>query len=115
MTASWAIFPFLAAGVMNLEQPLQLVTQVNAAGLQIRVEGDSPIDCELQYELQVESGSQGNRNRTVQRGKERLSAGRKRVVARTTVGNISQGQWTARLIVQSCRGERYEILRSGTG
>ena len=113
MTALWAILLFLAGGVTNMEKPLQLVTTSDADGVNVQVEGESPSACEVRYELHVESGSNGNNNQSVQRGRVRLLPSRQIVVARTVLKIKPAEDWSARLTVHSCDGEQYELLRTG--
>lgn len=103
------------SGVMDMTQPLQLIIQQKGMGVEVVVEGASPVGCDVRYELRVASGSLGNKNESVQRGVARLSPGQKLAVARTMLGANSTADWTAKLIAQSCGGDRYEILRSGNG
>ena len=113
MTIQWAIFLLLAGAATNVEKPLLLVTRSDAESIHIEVEGQSSSDCALEYELHVESGSDGNINQSVQRGRARLSPGRHIVVARTVLRIKPAEEWTARLTVQSCDGVQYELHRTG--
>lgn len=114
-----ALFAWVGAssggGVMDMTQPLRLIVQQKGAGIEVVVEGASQVGCDVRYELRVASGSPGNRNESVQRGVARLSPGQKVAVARTMFGANTTADWTAKLIAQSCGGDRYEIHRSGNG
>jgi hypothetical protein len=115
MNLPGATLLFLAAGATNMDKPLQLVTREDAAGVHVAVQGLSQLDCRVQYELHIESGPQGGMNRSVQRGRAQLVPGQKLVVAKVTLGPGPGNEWKARLVVQDCRGEQYELLRSGPG
>jgi hypothetical protein len=88
--------------------PLHLVTEPVAGGIRVRVVGISAVACDARFSLEVSNRSGGGTSRSVQRGVARLQPGVASTAATLTLANAGPESWSARLVVDSCGGERYE-------
>ena len=101
-----------AGGTGSPNSPLRLVADKVATGVRLRVVGLSPVACDAKYELEVSSGSGGNRS--VQRGAAKVTPGPEIIFATTTLGGQGAGNWSATLRVDAC-DRHYEQTLDGDG
>lgn len=104
----------LTASLVSAEaagpRPIRLSAEQSGAGVSIRVIAAAAADCTASYALEVESGSGGNFNRSVQRGTARLKSGGATTLATTRIGTVPGERWVARLHVDSCGGRYQETV-----
>lgn len=92
-------------------EPIRLETLVRPGGVDVQVIGLSSLPLSARYRLEV---SGGTGNRSTQSGNVRLTPGRTAVLIRTRISSGSDGDWSARLIVEPEQGASYE-RRAGAG
>ena len=94
--------------------PIRLVVEALGDGVQLRVVGASDRAIDASYALEVASDAAAGGNRTTQRGRAQLRPGIQVTLMTLTLGNVAQGQWTARLRVEPAGAVPYEDIRSNS-
>lgn len=116
--SSWllpvALLLMADAADLPADAPIRLVVEPQGEGMELRVVGASDRAIEASYALEVESDAAAGGNRTVQRGRARLSPGVPVTLMTLTLGHVAQGRWTARLRVEPAGAVPYEDRRSNS-
>src|SRR3546814_20569993 len=66
---------------------------------------------EARYSLEVTSDAAAGKNRSTQRGTARLQPGTRVILITMTLGNVSHGNWSAKLLVEPSTREPYQQIR----
>src|SRR3546814_8760427 len=74
--------------------------------------GDAASAVEARYSLEVTSDAAAGKNRSTQRGTARLQPGTRVILITMTLGNVSHGNWSAKLLVEPSTREPYQQIRS---
>lgn len=102
------------ASDLPVDAPIRLVVEPQGEGVQLRVVGASDRAIEASYALEVASDAAAGGNRTIQRGRAELRPGVQVTLMTLTLGNVAQGQWTARLRVEPAGTVPYEDIQSNS-
>lgn len=105
----------LGAQVAPPRPPIYVIADSSGPGVDIKVVGSSATSLEAHYSLEVSSNSGGGTNRSVQSGDVRLLPGVAVTLVTLALGDLSRGEWTARLTVEPRNGAPYEIINGSTG
>ncbi|HEY9579063.1 MAG TPA: curli-like amyloid fiber formation chaperone CsgH [Rhizorhapis sp.] len=92
--------------------PIQLVAEPVGDGVRLQVVGDAASAVEARYSLEVTSDAAAGKNRSTQRGTARLQPGTRVILITMTLGNVSHGNWSAKLLVEPSTREPYQQIRS---
>src|SRR3546814_13795181 len=91
---------------------IQFVAWPVGDGVSLQVVGDAASAVEARYSLEVTSDAAAGKNRSTQRGTARLQPGTRVMLITMTLGNVSHGNWSAKLLVEPSTREPYQQIRS---
>jgi hypothetical protein len=104
----------LSAGAAT-PPPIRLELIEAEPGIELRVVGQSGSPYSARYALEVTSDAAAGRNRSVQRGNAKLRSGAAVTLVTLKLGNLRNGEWSAKLTVEPESGPAYEEVRGSVG